>query len=190
MPPGIEFLTTARLELRCPVEADWPEFRAMEHDPRVMATFGGVQPPAVTRAQFERMLRHWDDRGFGWWTVRDRAGRFVGRGGVRRVRLGAVEEMEVGYGIVADAWGNGYATEVARAGAAAAFERIGAASLCGFTVPDNAASRHVMEKVGLAYEREIDHAGQSHVLYRISAERWREIARPPHRFAPRRSGRA
>lgn len=163
----------------------------MHEDARVMATLGGVQPPEVVRALFDRMLRHWDEHGFGWWTAREPSGAFVGRGGVRRVRLGAVEELEVGYAIVADAWGRGYATEIARAGAAAAFERIGAPSLCSFTLPANAASRRVMEKVGLVYERDIEYAGLPHVLYRIPAERWRERERPtPPRFAPRRSGRA
>lgn len=188
---AIDSLTTARLRLSCPVEEDWPAFRALHEDPRVMATLGGLQPPEVVRALFDRMLHHWDEHGFGWWTARDRTGAFVGRGGVRRVRLGAVEELEVGYAVAADHWGRGYATEIARAGAAAAFERIGAPSLCSFTLPTNAASRRVMEKVGLTYEREIDYAGLTHVLYRITAERWRARERPaPPRIAPPRSRRA
>lgn len=190
MPRGIESVTTARLTLCCPVEADWPDLRALHEDPRVMATLGGPQPPAVVRALFDRMLRHWDDHGFGWWTARDRTGAFVGRGGVRRVRLDVGEELEIGYAIVGDAWGQGYATEIARAGAAAAFERIGAASVCSYTLPSNAASRRVMEKTGLVHEGEITHVGVRHVLYRLTADRWRERERPRPRFAPRRSGRA
>jgi RimJ/RimL family protein N-acetyltransferase len=36
-----------------------------------------------------------------------------------------------------------------------------------FTLPHNAASRRVMEKAGLTYERDITHAGLPHVLYRL-----------------------
>lgn len=190
MPRGIESLSAGRLTLTCPVAGDWPDFRAMHEDPRVMAPLGGLEPAPVVRALFDRMLRHWDEHGFGWWTARDASGRYVGRGGVRRVRLGAIEELEVGYAIVADAWGSGFATEIARAGAAAAFERIGAPSLCAFTTPANAASRRVMEKVGLAYERDVEHAGVRHVLYRLTAEQWREIAPRRPRVVPGSARRA
>lgn len=173
----IEALTTPRLALTRIAERDWPELRAMHNDPRVMATLGGVQPPAVTRAAFDRLLRHWDDHGFGWWAVRDHAARFLGRGGLRRVLVESTEELEIGYGIIADAWGRGYATELARAAAAAGFERIGAGSLCSFTLPSNAASRRVMDKVGLEFEREVVYAELSHVLYRIGAARWHELER-------------
>lgn len=174
---GIEALTTPRLALTRMGQPDWPELRAMHQDPRVMATLGGVQPLAVTRASFDRLLRHWDDHGFGWWAVRDHAGRFVGRGGLRRVLVEATEELEIGYGIIANAWGRGYATELARAAAAAGFERIGAVSLCSFTLPSNAASRRVMEKVGLEFERDVVHVGLAHVLYRIGSARWHELER-------------
>lgn len=40
------------------------------------------------------------------------------------------------------------------------------AELVAFTLPHNAASRRVMEKAGFAYERDTEHAGLPHVLYR------------------------
>jgi [ribosomal protein S5]-alanine N-acetyltransferase len=36
-----------------------------------------------------------------------------------------------------------------------------------FTLPDNVASRRVMEKVGFRYEREVEHVDLPHVLYRL-----------------------
>jgi RimJ/RimL family protein N-acetyltransferase len=35
----------------------------------------------------------------------------------------------------------------------------------------NAASRAVMEKLGMTYERHVEHAGLPHVLYRLTRER-------------------
>ena len=39
-------------------------------------------------------------------------------------------------------------------------------SVVAFTLPDNTASRRVMEKLGMTYERDIVHADLPHVLYR------------------------
>ena len=39
---------------------------------------------------------------------------------------------------------------------------------------ENAASRGVMEKVGFRYDRELDHAGLPHVIYRLSRSDWEQ----------------
>jgi hypothetical protein len=44
------------------------------------------------------------------------------------------------------------------------------ANLVAYTRADNAASRRVMDKLGLTYEREFEHAGYPHVLYRTIRE--------------------
>lgn len=170
---GIETLRTARLTLSRLDAPDWPEFRRMHTDPRVMATLGGVQSEAATRASFDRLVHHWLEHGFGWWAAREADGAFVGRGGLRRVTVDGEPELEIGYGFVADAWGRGYATELAEASARVAFTRIGAASVCAFTLPHNAASRRVMEKAGLRYERDIVWGALPHVLHRMSLAAWR-----------------
>ena len=38
--------------------------------------------------------------------------------------------------------------------------------LIAITLPDNHASRRVMEKASFAYDRDLEHAGLTHVLYR------------------------
>jgi RimJ/RimL family protein N-acetyltransferase len=52
----------------------------------------------------------------------------------------------------------------------AAAER-GIVNVVAFTRVDNLASQRVMQKLGLTYEREFEHAGLPHVLYRTSQER-------------------
>jgi RimJ/RimL family protein N-acetyltransferase len=47
------------------------------------------------------------------------------------------------------------------------FDRLGFGSLVAITTPENVASQRVMRKAGLAYERDIVHAGVPHVLFRI-----------------------
>ena len=69
--------------------------------------------------------------------------------------------------IAPDRRGEGLATELARAAIAVGFGPLGRETLVALTLPDNRASRRVMEKAGLGYERDVEHAGLPHVLYRI-----------------------
>ncbi len=143
---------------------------ALHRDERVMATLGGVASEAETRAWLARNLEHWERHGFGLFVFRDReTGSFVARAGIRRVEIGGREEIEVAYALAPERWGSGLATEIARALVAVALERLRLPDVVAFTLPTNVASRRVMEKAGLAYERDVEHAGQRQVLYRRRA---------------------
>lgn len=161
-------MTAAGLAGRPPVEADWEDWRALMADPRVAATLGGLRSDAEMRAGFDRALRRWSEDGFGWWTFRDTAGRFVARGGLGRVAVEGVSEVEVGYSVRASLWGRGIATAMARVSLEVGFGQLGLQRIVSFTLPYNLRSRRVMEKAGLRYERDIVHAGMPHVLYAVT----------------------
>jgi ribosomal-protein-alanine N-acetyltransferase len=153
------------------------ELYRMHRDPRVMATLGppgapdGILSEEETRQFLRRHLDHWERYGYGLWAFRDRTnGRFVGRAGLYNTRVGGNDEVELAYALVAEHWGRGLAREIL----AVAFERLGMEELVCFTLTTNRASRRVMEKVGFEYEQDVVHAGQPHVLYRITASEWRE----------------
>ena len=59
------------------------------------------------------------------------------------------------------------ATELGAVSVAHAFGPLGLADVVSFTLVENRASRRVMEKLGFEYEREVEHAGLPHVLYRL-----------------------
>jgi RimJ/RimL family protein N-acetyltransferase len=80
--------------------------------------------------------------------------------------VGGVDEVEVGYGLMPEYWGRGLATEIARACVRIGFDQLGLRSLVAITRPVNVASQRVMLKAGLAYERDIVHAGVPHMLFR------------------------
>jgi RimJ/RimL family protein N-acetyltransferase len=63
-------------------------------------------------------------------------------------------------------WGQGLATELAHAAVDVAAEPLHLREIVAFTLPDNLASRRVMEKAGFTYERNVIHVGLPHVLYR------------------------
>jgi len=139
-----------------------------ERDERVAAWLGGASDPEETRQRLERELAHWSTHGFGRWVLFDRqTGEFVGRGGLRTVEIEGQPEVELGYAIVPERWGQGLATELAEAAVEVAFRDLGLADVVAFTLPNNAASRRVMEKVGFEYERDFVRKGRDHVLYRI-----------------------
>lgn len=142
------------------------ELVALHADERVMATMGGTTTADESRAWLERNLRHGDEPGLGVFVFRDRAaGDFVGRGALRRIQIGGREEVEVGYAVAAERWGQGFATEIARALADHA-ERHGFRGLIAYAEPTNGASRRVMEKTGFTFECELEHNGRAQVVYR------------------------
>jgi RimJ/RimL family protein N-acetyltransferase len=172
-PPGdalasIESFATERLVASRIGPADFAELSVLHHDSRVMATLGGVRTDAETRRFLREKCDHWEQYGFGMWMYRDRVtGVFVGRGGLQHIEVGGSEEVEVGYTVAAASQGHGLATEMVRAMVAVGFEQLGLTNLVAFTLPNNIASRRVMEKAGFGFERDIDHVGNPNVLYRL-----------------------
>ena len=80
-------------------------------------------------------------------------------------------------------WGKGYAHEAAAAAVAYAFDVIGLDELVAFTVPANARSRRVMERLGMNRNPAGDfehpslpagHPLRPHVLYRLSCKDWQQ----------------
>ena len=89
----------------------------------------------------------------------------VGRGGLQYTYTAGLHDVEAAWAIVPERWGQGLATELALACVEVGFEQLGLRQIVAFTLPDNVASRRVMEKAGFEYERDIVHVGLAHVLY-------------------------
>ncbi|MBV9603682.1 MAG: GNAT family N-acetyltransferase [Solirubrobacterales bacterium] len=139
-------------------------------DPRVWTTLwsGGERPTeGEVLDRLAAKVEHWDRHGFGQWLLRDReTGEMVGRGGLQHTYTAGLNDIEAGWAIVPERWGQGLATELAHAVVQAGFDQLGLLEIVAFTLPDNRASRRVMDKAGFQYERDIVHAGLPHVLYR------------------------
>jgi [ribosomal protein S5]-alanine N-acetyltransferase len=136
-------------------------------DPRVGATMGGVARAVDIDAQIARAVAHWEEHGFGWYAFTDReTGTLVARGGPKIAHVGGHDEVEIGWTVAPERWGEGIATELGAASIAIAFGPLGLVDVVSFTLPENHASRRVMEKLAFAFERDVLHAGMPHVLYR------------------------
>jgi ribosomal-protein-alanine N-acetyltransferase len=128
---------------------------------------GGQRSAAQAGELLAADIAHWESRGFGPWLFFERAtGLFVGRGGLRVSSIEGSECVQILYAVRSDAWGYGYATEMARL-AIAEGRRRGVTEILGLAATGNLASRRVLEKAGLVIEATTEHAGLPHLLARI-----------------------
>ncbi len=169
----IPTLTTARLILR-PFAAEdaGPLHRILAQD-QILRYFPRPDPP--DRARVERLidgqLQHWEEHGLGWWAVElAGSGELLGWCGLQH--LPETGEVEVGYLLSQRHWGQGLATEAARASLRWGFETHGLRSIVGIVHPENAASRRVLEKAGLVFINEAEYFGMAVCRYVIAPDRW------------------
>jgi RimJ/RimL family protein N-acetyltransferase len=140
-------LETTRLILRPPIEADLDGWAAFMGDPEAARFLGGAQPRAVAWRAMAAMTGAWALRGFGMFSVIERAtGRWVGRLGPWCPE--GWPGTEVGWGLAREAWGRGYAQEGAIAAIDWAFDRLGWSEVIHCIEPANAASIKVAERLG------------------------------------------
>lgn len=90
--------------------------------------------------------------GHGLWRVRLKDGPMIGLCGlIFRDYLGV---PDVGYGFMARYFGQGYATEAAQAVLDYGFAELGMTRICGIVSPHNAASKRILQKIGLSYVKQ------------------------------------
>lgn len=155
-------LQTERLLLREFSEADAPALLAMEREPEG-TRYLGRKPLADLEACEQKirsafMIYYGKPGGCGTWAAIEKAtGEFIGRCSLRPALDGdqaaamgfAPGEIELGYVVRTPSWGQGYATEAARALVRKAFLEMHAPSVVAFVTLANAASVRVLEKAGL-----------------------------------------
>lgn len=167
----LDGVQTARMVCERLAPSHLDEARTLLRDPRVAKTLMPTgRPPsdATLVAGLDEKIRHWDRYGFGLWMLRDRAsGEMVGRGGLQHTWATGRDEVEVGWAIVPERWGQGLATELAGASIEAAFGPLDLPEVIAYTLPSNIASKRVMEKTGFEFEREIVASGRPHLLFRL-----------------------
>jgi [ribosomal protein S5]-alanine N-acetyltransferase len=164
-------VTTERLFGRRPEPGDLEDYVRIFTDPRVDEDLwpADLRTSDKVAAILKGSIEHWDRWEFGPWTVLERSSeRIVGRVGLEYTTKFGHPEVEVEWFIDPDAWGRGYATEMAQEAVRAAFTTLGLDEVISYTTPDNTASRAVMEKLGMTYERDVENAGMPHVLYRLA----------------------
>jgi RimJ/RimL family protein N-acetyltransferase len=165
-------IETARLRLRlfCPEDLD--DLAAMFSDPNVMKYVEDGKPADREQARkaLDSIIQHWRRHGFGRWAVEDKTTReFVGFGGLRSL----FGMPEVVYYFATPHWGKGLATELGRASLRYGFETHSFARIVAIAKPGNTASIHVMEKLGMRFEKRTSYYNIEVVQYEITHENFR-----------------
>ena len=157
-------LTTERLVLRPPTLDDAEACHAIYLDAEEVWYGAPRSSFEENRAKLERQMAHFEEHGYGMCTV-ELGGESIGAAGLQHLEGGP--EVEVGYRFLKEHWGQGYATEAARASIDFGFDEIGLERIVAVALETNVASRRVLEKSGLR-EIGLTHVyGLEHVKYEI-----------------------
>jgi RimJ/RimL family protein N-acetyltransferase len=165
-------LRTSRLLLRPWRDEDIAAAAEMSADPAVMEF---LLPQSDWAA---RIRAHWKRYGFGQWVV-EIAGQasFIGVVGLNTISYQAhfTPAVEIAWRLARPHWGQGYATEAARASLDYGFQNLRLSEIVATTVPANGRSRRVMERLSMARapqdDFDVPHLPEGplkrHVLYRL-----------------------
>jgi RimJ/RimL family protein N-acetyltransferase len=183
---------TERLLLRGWQASDLEPFAALNGDPRVMEHFPSPLTREMSDALVERIQVGLDELGYGLWALEVRAtGEFIGFTGLALQTFPAhfTPAVEVGWRLATSAWGQGYASEAARAALDHGFSECGLDEIVSMTAVTNVRSQRVMERIGMTHHPHDDFLHPNiatdsplrpHVLYRITrAEHFPSDRRAP-----------
>jgi RimJ/RimL family protein N-acetyltransferase len=157
-------IETTRLRLRDYREEDREVFAALNADPAVARWLGGVPDREASDFMFDRLHAHIAALGFGFWVVERKAdGRFLGLVGLQTIPPGSLlpvaPAVEIGWRLIPEAWGQGYASEAAAEALAWAFAHLDLDEVVSLTATENLRSQAVMRRIGMvrAPSRDFDH---------------------------------
>jgi [ribosomal protein S5]-alanine N-acetyltransferase len=160
-------LITQRLYLRRFHPEDVDALARILSDPETMRYY----PAPLDRAGVADWIQSNRTRypnGHGLWAmILTSTGELIGDCGLVRQNVDGVDEFEIGYHVRRDLWGQGYASEAARACRDCGFAILKVDRLISLIRPENMASRRVAEKNGMTIWKEVIKANLLHYAYAI-----------------------
>ena len=161
-------LETERLQLREITAADAPVMYELNRDPEVIQYTGDEAFESI--AETETFIRNYQDyarNGYGRWAVvRKEDGATLGWCGLKY--LPESGETDIGYRFFKKYWGQGYATEAAKACLEFGFNKLGLEAIVARAMHANLASINVMKKLGMTYRNEVTCEAHPAVCYQIT----------------------
>ena len=152
---------TERLRIRTWDVADRAEFNRLTNTPAVMRWLGGVADAETTNGAFERTDKYQREFGFTFWIVERKSdGEMLGFCGLKRANAPGADliagEVEIGWRLREDAWGQGYAKEAAIKCLDLAFDRFAAPRVVAVTAEGNLPSQGLMIRLGMQRRADLD----------------------------------
>lgn len=167
----MKILETERLALRRLEPGDLDALYSLYSDPEVRRYFPeGTLTYEETREELDWFRGGHPSRPeLGLWaTIHKPTGRFIGRCGLLPWTIDGQPEVEVAYLLAKEFWGQGLATEAARAIVRYAFSQLGLSRLICLIDSENSASLRVAEKIGMSFERAGQDEKGPYLLYSLA----------------------
>jgi [ribosomal protein S5]-alanine N-acetyltransferase len=168
---AVKVLETSRLILREFRPEDVDALSLTLSDAETMRFYPAPYDRAGVEEWIARNLRRYAESGHGLWAMLLKSsGELVGDCGLTVQPVDGTDEVEIGYHVRRDLWGQGLATEAARACRDFGFARLPVERLISLIRPENLQSRRVAEKNGMTVWKEVVRKKVPHLVYAIRRE--------------------
>jgi ribosomal-protein-alanine N-acetyltransferase len=159
-------IETERFYLRPMTLADSDALLKIWGDPIAMEHYPSTLDRAGMEAWIAKQITRYAETGVGIWAMVLKAtGEVIGDCGLAWQVVEGAKELEIGYHVRRDLWGQGLALEAARAVEQYAHEKLGVERVVIMTSPTNMKSRRVVEKLGYRLERQVFFEELDHLLH-------------------------
>jgi RimJ/RimL family protein N-acetyltransferase len=180
---------TKRLRLRTWDDEDEFRFYDVMNTPAVMRLLGGLQSQEEWSAGYRRIRDYQRDLGFTFWIVERKAdAEILGFCGLKRANAPGADaiagDVEIGWRLREDAWGQGYAKEAAINSLDLAFDRFRAPHVVAVTALGNLPSQGLMIRLGMTRREDLDFVDERfpadsevnpQIVFRIDAGDWPKV---------------
>ena len=177
-------LQTSRLLLREYVSDDWRAVLAYQRDPRYLRFYAwNDRTEEDVRDFLQQFIDSQHERPrkrFAFAVTLKTDGQLIGNCNIRKRQADDLA-AEIGYEIAPAHWGNGYATEAARAIVTFGFDELKLHRISAWCIAENSASAHVLEKIGMRLEGRLREQESMKgrwwdaLLYGILDREWRNV---------------
>lgn len=146
---------TERLIVREFMDTDIKNLYSLLSDPDVMKYCSGSLNIEETQKWIKSIKKYYDKYGYDYWVAIDKiTGEFIGQLGIIKQEVDNEWIDCIAFMIRKDKWSKGYATEGGKGCIAYGFQVLKRKKLYATVEPMNTASKSVLEKIGMEYERE------------------------------------
>ncbi len=172
-------METERLLLRKMTDADFPALCRMLQDEEVMYAYAHAFSDEEAHNWLSRQQARYQQYGFGLWAaILKKSGEMIGQCGVTVQDCNGREVLEVGYLFCKDFWGQGYATEAAKACRDYAFTHLHADEVFSIIRDNNFPSQRVAKRNGMqphgSFTKHYYGIDMPHIVYSIQREEWEQ----------------
>lgn len=169
---------SARLIFREIQNSDFESWLVFHKDPRAIAHWVAEwqSPEIECQKWYEKQFDRYENNLGGMNALVEKAtGRLVGHCGLLVQKVDERSELEIGYSLLPDFWGRGFATEASIKCRDFAFENNFADSLISIISTSNEPSKAVAVRNGMVLEKNTIYNGNKVDIFRITLDAWRKL---------------